>query len=53
MRIGQTNRLISRQGEMLEVWTSKCRGIDEPPNSLTDGVGNLGNIRNDTCERAI
>ena len=51
--MGQTNRLISRQGEMLEVRMSKCRGTDKPPNSLTDGVGNLGSIRNDTCERAI
>ena len=38
---------------MLEVWTFKCRGAAEPPNALTDGIGNLGNIRNDTCKRAI
>ena len=38
---------------MLEVWTSKLRGTTELPNALTDGIGDLGNIRNDTCERAI
>ena len=38
---------------MLEVWTSKYRSTAELPDALTDGIGNLGDIRNDTCERAI